>query len=583
MTTTTAVLIGSLAVLAIVLIAVFARRSRRNRAAAQDRYIPYTRALGCLIEGRKEDALGFLKEAVRQNPDDARVYMKLGDLLREKGEVDRALQVHRELTIRKIGDTQMERELYRSLAKDYISAGRYGEAQKAAERVLSLNKKDGEALEVLAQALEGNGDWDKSYEVQEELVRLRKRDGSAFLALYKSYIGSGCLSRGDKARSKKYFESALHKDKNCLPALLYLGDIHYEEGDRKRAIEKWTALTSRFPQWAYIVYGRLEKAYYESGTFGEIERVYEDVLRAKPDDIPTLLAMAEIESLSLGGEGVARAPGFYRRLAGKVRAAYNRHFWDGRKGRHIGCIDIEGARHDYGFTFVNLEAMAYGLADPEQVRRIYHWMETEPTSTGKADTYTRWVFAPRANTVHNPMRTEPQEPVPSWWHFNWRGTPYGDQCQDGGAILYTSFYDLWARARYLGAENAWTRFQEILARYREPDRLSGGPPLFRGEHPQQESPGAVGVDLPFPESGLVPAAALYVFMGVEPHVDGLHIQPRLPASLKYLGVRNLAYRGRRLDLRVGRRSAQVWYQEGGEYRYLRLKLGPGQEVVWSPP
>jgi lipopolysaccharide biosynthesis regulator YciM len=76
--------------------------------------------------------------------------------------------------------------------------------------------------------------------------------------------------------------------------LLYLGDIHYQEGDLKKAIEKWQALTSRFPQWAYIAYGRMEKAYYESGTFGEIERVYEEVLKSQPNDIPTMLALAEM-------------------------------------------------------------------------------------------------------------------------------------------------------------------------------------------------------------------------------------------------------------------------------------------------
>jgi hypothetical protein len=45
--------------------------------------------------------------------------------------------------------------------------------------------------------------------------------------------------------------------------------------------------------------------------------------------------------------------------------------------------------------------------------------------------------------------------VPPWWHFGWHGTPYGDQCQDGGAILYNSYFDLMVRLRYFGIENAW--------------------------------------------------------------------------------------------------------------------------------
>lgn len=38
-----------------------------------------------------------------------------------------------------------------------------------------------------------------------------------------------------------------------------------------------------------------------------------------------------------------------------------------------------------------------------------------------------------------------------------------------------------ARARYLGADDAWKRYCEILDRFAMPDRLVGGNPLYRGE------------------------------------------------------------------------------------------------------
>ncbi|MBM3500789.1 MAG: hypothetical protein FJX74_19185, partial [Armatimonadetes bacterium] len=259
--------------------------------------------------------------------------------------------------------------------------------------------------------------------------------------------------------------------------------------------------------------------YWDILPFGHLDAYANAVYHA------SLGAMAELEE-AIGGVGgaetpsPARSPAKYRRLTEQTREAYNRTFWDETKGRYIGCIDVDGQRHDYGFTFVNLEAMAYGLATPEQARRIYRWMETAPTSAGKADTYSAYIFAPRANTLHNPewdpqtgLSKEPG-PIEPWWHFGWLGTPYGSvQCQDGGAILYTSFFDLMARTKLLGAENAWQRWSEILARYREPDRLCGGGPLYRGENPQRVNAGAVGVDIPFPESVLVPLWFLYGAMG----------------------------------------------------------------------
>jgi hypothetical protein len=308
----------------------------------------------------------------------------------------------------------------------------------------------------------------------------------------------------------------------------------------------------------------------------------------------SLGAMAELETFidRAGGietAGPRRSPDEYRRLAEQTKAAYNRAFWDDGKGRYIGCVDRDGKRHDYGFTFVNLEAMAYGLAGAEQAARIYHWMEAEPTATGKADTYSAWRFAPRANTIHNPVwdpatgvSKEPGSAEP-WWHFGWLGTPYGDQCQDGGAILYTSFFDLMARTRLVGVESAWQRWTELLARWREPDHLCGGAPLLHGENPQRVNPGSVGVDLPFPESGLVPTWFVYGLMGLEADTDGLHIRPCLPKALSWLAVRNADYRGLRLDIRVTPTSARLVSRTPGyEFTWERT-FPPGEGCLFAEP
>ncbi|MCL6520681.1 MAG: glycoside hydrolase family 116 protein [Armatimonadetes bacterium] len=300
----------------------------------------------------------------------------------------------------------------------------------------------------------------------------------------------------------------------------------------------------------------------------------------------SLRAMADLEDfcakagLDLAGE--KKSANYYRNLRVKVRREYNLTFWDQTKGRYVGCVDVDGVKHDYGFTFINLEAVAYGLADQAQVERIYCWMETEPTSSGKADTYSAWIFAPRANTIHNPRRDEPQEPIPSWWYFGWAGTDYGDQCQDGGAILYTSYYDLMARVKYLGADNAFKRFKEILDRYWMPDRLCGGSPLYRGEKTQGGpggQAGSVGVEGEFPESGLVPCAFLYGFLGIEADTEGLKIRPNLPSSLKYAGVRNLCYAGTMYDIKVTNDSVEIRPLNVLNPMPIKAKLAPGETFI----
>ena len=307
----------------------------------------------------------------------------------------------------------------------------------------------------------------------------------------------------------------------------------------------------------------------------------------------SLEAMAQIEEMlagaaAEGADASVRDPAAYRALAAKARDAYNRAFWDDEKGRYIGCIDVDGVKHDYGFTFLNVEAMAYGLADHEKARRIYRWMEEEPTSTGEADVYARWIFAPRATTIHNPpwnpeagkLEDVPREP---WWHFGWGGTPFDEQCQDGGAILYTSFFDLMARTRHLGPDNAWRRWEEILRRWRMPDRLCGGPPLFRGEHPQQVNAGSVGLDIPFPESGLVPCWLIYGMMGVQATSRGLEIAPCLPAGLPWFEARNVAYHNLSLTILVAKDEVVISWDEDGREREWRRSLDADGRALFTAP
>jgi hypothetical protein len=113
------------------------------------------------------------------------------------------------------------------------------------------------------------------------------------------------------------------------------------------------------------------------------------------------------------------------------------------------------------------------------------------------------------------------------------------------------------RVKYRGADNAWQRFVEIIERYRMPDRLCGGSPLYRGEVSQQENAGAVGVDYPFPESGMVPCYFLYGVMGIDATPGGLRIRPQLPTALTYAEVRDVHWRGMTLRIRVTNAEVEI--------------------------
>ena len=279
----------------------------------------------------------------------------------------------------------------------------------------------------------------------------------------------------------------------------------------------------------------------------------------------SLKAMADLERIW----GNAKRANELTALREKCRKRYNELFWNDKAGRYIGCIDVNGVKHDKGFTQVNLEAAAYGLPSQAQAKRIYHWLEEVPTETGKCDTYSAFIFAPRSNTID----------TQDWWFLD--GTvapahqPFGSHNQQGGAIMYVSYFDLMARRNYLGADNAMKRFREILDRYEKPDKLCGGDPLYFGERDATQ----VGTSIPFPESGLVPAYFLHGLVGVNATPNGLVIDPRLPKGMQFAGVKHVRYHGKPLTIKAFRDHAEVTREDTG--KMVRLPLKPGVPAVYK--
>ncbi|MBP8128537.1 MAG: hypothetical protein KA184_03080 [Candidatus Hydrogenedentes bacterium] len=258
----------------------------------------------------------------------------------------------------------------------------------------------------------------------------------------------------------------------------------------------------------------------------------------------------------------AMDPAFLRQHAAEVRAKANAVFWNPGTNRFAACVDAEGNRYDFGFTFLNLDAIWYDLATEEHAAAIMDWLSGRrvvPGDTSTGDDIYHWRFGPRATTRRNL----------EWYGQGWtapESIPWGGQVQDGGAVLGFTFYDLWARLRVLGPDDAWQRLAAILAWEKEV-RAAGGYRAFYADGKQGATlqgggtAGGIGVDCEFYESSLLPAIIVYGFAGLRPGPDALEVRPRMPQALPELTVRRLRYRGVPMDLTVRPGSVTITVHE----------------------
>jgi len=268
--------------------------SRDAAAVPQKPESPYQYGLNALLAGDREEALEAFADSVQQDSDNVDAYIHLGNLLRERGEPERALQLHRELTVRAGQTNAQGRAVREALVHDWIAVGRPKEAVAEAQGLRELDRRNGTALKALLAAYEAAGEWERAYDVRAEMARTSGERDSEELARYRAAIGEIYLRAERLDDAKRQFKAALRLKRDHPAALLRLGDIYYETNRPERAMVLWKGLAAAHPDHSHLVLERLEVSYFERGRFSEMGQLYEELLQRNPKDTRILIALARM-------------------------------------------------------------------------------------------------------------------------------------------------------------------------------------------------------------------------------------------------------------------------------------------------
>ena len=274
------------AVLLLSVIVLLLRKKRRR--ARRSRYIE---ALYALIGGRKNDAYNLLASAVRNGEDDVDAYIQLGDLMRERGQAEKALQLHRGLTVRPGLTFDDEKAIQLSIAEDLGALGKTERAIAALETVRK-KRRDADVLAAIHRLYHIRGDFDSAYGALRELSRIDDSVTPGMIASYLTSVACDLIESGDSARGGKYLDKARKEDKSCTGALYFSAGLAMDNEDLDRAVRWWEDLLSIDMGYFPEVAARLEKALFESGRFDELEGILSRLLSEYPSDSLLLSSLA---------------------------------------------------------------------------------------------------------------------------------------------------------------------------------------------------------------------------------------------------------------------------------------------------
>lgn len=266
------------------------RAGRRERLAF--RSSPhYTQGLHYLAAGQRELAISELGKVAREDPDAVEVLLVLGNLLREAGQVERAIQVHQRLLAR--GDlTRAERtHALACLGIDFRKAGLLDRAGDALQEVLERDPRNVHALDGVQKLHEDQRQWREAYELKTRLARLRRSDESLVLGYLQAELGHEAAAAGRRREAEAAYKTALSLDRRIFPAHLGLAELSLED-EPERAAGLLEEAVRIAPERAYLALEPLARAYAACGTPARFAETCEEIIRRDPHDWRARVALA---------------------------------------------------------------------------------------------------------------------------------------------------------------------------------------------------------------------------------------------------------------------------------------------------
>lgn len=267
--------------------------------------------------------------------------------------------------------------------------------------------------------------------------------------------------------------------------------------------------------------------------------------------IGALNRMVELYKMA-GNTGKAES---YSQLLNTAVIKYDQTYWDDEKGRYISTINQNDEALDYGLTFLNTEALFYGAGNQQKADKIFSWIDGERLIEGDTaqglQILDKWKIGPMVNTIpiESVVKLNPETGRNiAWWHVPaainvFSNASFTEHCENGGAIFYTTYFELMSRIKYGKTDSAMQRMITIAREYGIDELLRDPPNRFGAAW-------VLGIIGEFPESGLVPTVFLKGFMGVNATGRGLEIKPSIPQEYTYMGSKNVSYGGKVYTVKV---------------------------------
>lgn len=281
----------------------------------------YSEGLDMMINGLQRSAYNNFKKIVDLDSNNIKAYLRLGQVLRESGNPDKALKIHKGLTIRQKLTFYDSLELHKNIALDYFELGKIDKAIEQALKIIKLDSKNTWAISKLINFHVELNDWQKATEYLETFQRTTKKTNPHKLGLFTIQQGRSLLDKNNFNSSRRKFEKALAIDSTLTSSYYFIAESFSKESDKyfnraekiddknseeykklfdqalsslSNAIPMWVKYSKSKPQQSWMVIHLLKDALFALDRYDELEFILKEIIDKDNNNSEVIATLADM-------------------------------------------------------------------------------------------------------------------------------------------------------------------------------------------------------------------------------------------------------------------------------------------------
>ncbi|MFM2477443.1 lipopolysaccharide assembly protein LapB [Celerinatantimonas sp. MCCC 1A17872] len=209
------------------------RKRKSNQLSRQ-----YVAGLNLLLSDQSDKAVDLFIDLLQVDSDTIETHLALGNLFRQRGEVDRAIRIHQNLIARPSLDVEQRQLALLQLSKDYQVAGLFDRAETILLELTNEPEHSENALKSLLFLYQQTREWRKAIGIGEQIPSQWIANIQTQIAHFYCELALEEETSGNFKRVQGYLRKALHHDSRCVRARLHLAQFLVEQQHYKEAV-RW--------------------------------------------------------------------------------------------------------------------------------------------------------------------------------------------------------------------------------------------------------------------------------------------------------------------------------------------------------